>query len=466
MAGKYFHPTRETTPPQVEQLTCVKCHGALTLRAKGFSTTLICPYCGAIYKASAKGIELEGVSANKSNIEPLIPLGTRGKLHGVTWEVIGFMQRRSSTNNTWQEYLLFNPYKGFRWLTEFNGHWNYVVSLHMIPKIRHNLVTYLNQNYPFYASYQASVRYVIGEFYWRVQANDQCDINDYVNAPNILTQETTLKSKIKPSADPYGSLPGEAHSSISTETMQSYQPTEGEQIWSLAEYIEPETIQTAFGLKEKLPEKIGASINQPFKQTNELTAVVSLGFIGAVIMSIFAFVLMIAIPNKTLVMGEIIAPPTINTNVIPPIAAPTEAKPPLVSPTFEITNSKGLLRFNMQAPVTNNWVEIEATLINEDTGKSLYFDDGVEYYYGYDSEGRWSEGSQTDSKVFTALPKGKYHLVFDVTSGAAYDIPIKYQFKQGGVSGGNYLFALILMLLPSFAGLGYYFYFNYNRSIS
>ena len=27
---------------------------------------------------------------------------------------------------SWDEYLLFNPYKGFRYLTEYNGHWNFV----------------------------------------------------------------------------------------------------------------------------------------------------------------------------------------------------------------------------------------------------------------------------------------------------------------------------------------------------
>lgn len=464
MAGKYYHSARDATAPTVEQLNCVKCHGALTLRAKGFSTTLICPYCGAIYKASPKGIELEGVSANKSNIEPLIPLGTRGKLHGVTWEVIGFMQRHSSTNNTWQEYLLFNPYKGFRWLTEFNGHWNYVVSLHMIPKPHHDYVTYLDDKYQFYTYYQATVRYVIGEFYWRVQANDMCEISDYVNVPNLLTKETTLASKRKPAEDPYRSLPSDPHSSSSTNI--AYETTEGEQVWSLAEYIEPETIQAAFGIKDKFPDKIGETINQPFKQSNELTAVVASGFIGAVLIAIVAFILMIVTPHKTLVMGEIIVPPNTPTNTMLPIVPPLEAKTPLISPTFEITDSKALLRFNMQAPVRNNWVAVDATLVNEDTGKSLYFDDGVEYYYGYDSDGSWSEGSQTDSMVFTALPKGKYHLVFDVSSGASYDIPIKYQFKQGGISDGSFMFALFLMLLPSVAGLAYYYYFNYNRSIS
>ena len=34
----------------------------------------------------------------------------------------------------WDEYLLFNPYKGFRYLTEYDGHWNFVTPLEAMPQ--------------------------------------------------------------------------------------------------------------------------------------------------------------------------------------------------------------------------------------------------------------------------------------------------------------------------------------------
>ena len=43
--------------------------------------------------------------------------------------MIGFQQRSTQSGGetySWREYLLFNPYKGFRYLTEFDGHWNFV----------------------------------------------------------------------------------------------------------------------------------------------------------------------------------------------------------------------------------------------------------------------------------------------------------------------------------------------------
>ena len=33
----------------------------------------------------------------------------------------------------WSEYLLYNPYKGYRYLTEYNGHWNDIRTLRALP---------------------------------------------------------------------------------------------------------------------------------------------------------------------------------------------------------------------------------------------------------------------------------------------------------------------------------------------
>ena len=52
---------------------------------------------------------------------------------------------------SWREYLLFNPYKGFRYLTEYNGHWNYVTPLKSVPEVSPRApsrsATYLGEKY-------------------------------------------------------------------------------------------------------------------------------------------------------------------------------------------------------------------------------------------------------------------------------------------------------------------------------
>ena len=51
---------------------------------------------------------------------PRIPLGSRGRLKGEAWEVVGYQVRRTIADVpfTWFEHLLHNPTHGFRWLVE------------------------------------------------------------------------------------------------------------------------------------------------------------------------------------------------------------------------------------------------------------------------------------------------------------------------------------------------------------
>ena len=84
---------------------------------------------------------------------PLIPLGTRGTIRGTAYEAVGFQRRTiyvEGISYSWHEYVLFNPYKGFRYLTEYNGHWNDTSILRSLPTVNDNVspatVTYLGAN--------------------------------------------------------------------------------------------------------------------------------------------------------------------------------------------------------------------------------------------------------------------------------------------------------------------------------
>jgi len=45
---------------------------------------------------------------------------------GVEYACIGFVRRKDWEGYSWQEYLLFNPFAGFRWLVTYDGHWSWV----------------------------------------------------------------------------------------------------------------------------------------------------------------------------------------------------------------------------------------------------------------------------------------------------------------------------------------------------
>ncbi len=210
-------------------LNCVQCGGAVQWRAPGFSITLVCGHCGAVLDVSNPEIQVLIQAQEKTRLKPLIPLGTRGKFHGETYEVIGFMQRADGTGQyKWREYLLFNPYIGYRWLVEADGHWNYVISTKQKPHRRDKSAQYLNKSYQLFLTGEAQVFYVLGEFYWRVKKGDRVSVQDFINPPEMLSREWDA----------------------------------GEEVWSIGEYVEPEVVQAAFGIKA-MPARIGVSPNQP-----------------------------------------------------------------------------------------------------------------------------------------------------------------------------------------------------------
>src|SRR5258707_988394 len=93
-----------------------------TLKVRQFA----CSACGAIVDAGDENLKVLSRFHAKAKIEPLIPLGTRGVLLAEKLEVIGYLRRKVVVEGVpyeWGEYLLWNPYKGFRWLNEYNGHW-------------------------------------------------------------------------------------------------------------------------------------------------------------------------------------------------------------------------------------------------------------------------------------------------------------------------------------------------------
>lgn len=116
---------------------CAACGGPLTLRAEGVSESLACPHCGAVLDARDPRHQVLAKYRHKLGITPKIPIGARGALRGDQLEVIGHQRRAvrySGVIYSWDEYLLWNPYKGFRWLVESNGHWLLMGTVETKPK--------------------------------------------------------------------------------------------------------------------------------------------------------------------------------------------------------------------------------------------------------------------------------------------------------------------------------------------
>ena len=351
--------------PKVRTLSCPSCGAPLTVRGLLQTESIACGACGSVLDLTDESLQVISTFQAKTRIHPAIALGTRGTLLGDRLEVIGFMRRCvtvEGVNYEWSEYLLFNPYKGFRWLAEYNGHWTFIRTLTERP-IGLPAPRYLNRVFRHFQTSTARVTYVLGEFFWRVQVGESARVEDYISPPYVLSRESSEK----------------------------------EIVWSLGQYIDPDAIRSAFQPKTPLPTRVGVYSCQP--PPYGVTASAVYRELGWLLLAAFAIQLLIVAfsQNRLVYRGDFSYPPL-----------PGEKS--FVTEVFEVPGHTSNLEVRSHADVSNGWLYLAMALINDETGQAYDFGREISYYFGSDSDGSWSEGGQDDQAVLPAVPAGRYYL--------------------------------------------------------
>jgi hypothetical protein len=353
---------------KVKGLNCPGCGAAMSIRGFEHTLTIVCPNCLSILDAKDPNFQILQKFKNKIRIAHLLPLGSRGNWRGTAYEVIGFQQRTvtvSGTDYGWAEYLLFNPYKGFRYLTEYNGHWNDVRTLRALPKPmmaigRKPHVVCGGVNFTHFSAYQARTTYVLGEFPWQVKVGESVAAKDYIAPPRILSSESTT----------------------------------AETTWSAGEYVSGSEIWQCFKLQGAPPRPVGVYLNQPspwVPRSNELWSL-------CWVLLLLAFGVMLA----SYVFSE-------NQEVFHDTFHYMQGKQTessFVTPVFELKGRTSNVEVATKTDLANNWVYISYALINEETGQAFDFGREVSYYTGRDSDGTWTEGGSGDTATIPAVPSG------------------------------------------------------------
>jgi len=355
--------------PQGKSFKCPSCSNPLTVRGMEQTESITCEACGSIIDLTDENFRILSTFQSKIKYKPLIPLGRRGKVKGDLWEVIGYLRRAITVEGVdyeWSEYLLFNPYKGFRWLSEYNGHWNLVKTTTHLPKAKEEgtreVVRYLDQTFRHFQTAEARVVYVVGEFYWKVQAGEKCQVSDYIAPPLILSREKT----------------------------------DQEVIWLIGEYLQPETLWKAFQPGTAIPPRIGVAPNQPSPYAAQSSWLLKLlGFFCAAAVLIHLLILVTA-QNRLVYENHF-------------IFRQADKEKALVTDFFEVPGRTANVVVKSSADVNNNWIYLHLTLIHEE-GRAYDFGREISYYHGVDGGERWSEGSLFDEAVLPAVPAGKYYL--------------------------------------------------------
>ena len=352
-----------------DALNCPACGAALELQAAGQTMRALCGHCGSLLDTShpqLKCIE-QAISAQPTLI---IPIGQRGRFDGVDYACIGFVRRKDAEGYSWQEYLLFNPFAGFRWLVTYDGHWSWITLLQEEPRIVDSLPVHDGQGYRLFTSGSATVTEVWGEFYWAVRLGERTLFSDYIAPPNILSSEQY--------------------------------PELTEVTWSQGHYLEPEVVFSAFGLTGPPRERSGTYLNQPNPHAEKGRTLRWLLPVFGILWLLISLISAGTKANES-AFREVFTFDLSGTNKT------------RVSAPFRIAGSHPQsLQFDFIAPVNQSWVELDVDLVNTQTKAVRELSLGAEYWSGVDEGESWSEGDRQATELIPAVEPGEYQLVMDI----------------------------------------------------
>src|ERR1700733_7266332 len=106
---------------QAKSISCPNCGGPVQLSGFAHTLSVVCPQCKTLLDTYTPEVQILHQFQEKTRTQPTIPLGSRGKLPGklgdTQFHVIGVQVRTvcdGDDSYSWSEYLLFNPFRGFR----------------------------------------------------------------------------------------------------------------------------------------------------------------------------------------------------------------------------------------------------------------------------------------------------------------------------------------------------------------
>jgi hypothetical protein len=353
------------------QLSCPQCGGALALRAPDKTQHVTCPNCAALLDVSQGQLRFL-TALTPGQVEPILQIGSHGRFEDTDFVVIGFLRRSVTSADTtypWDEYLLYNPEAGFRWLVCSDWQWSYVRPIPPGLAESHGRAAFCHgDRFKLFQRDMARVDYVMGEFYWKVMVGEEAQATDYIHPPEMLSREVSRAG------------------------------TAEEVNWSLGTYLPHRELARIFGVKDlHAPAASSVAPNQPFLYKQ---IYLSWAFLSAAAFVLGAM-LIGAGPRRTVFEDRF------------QIGRQAATQPVTIFTQPFTLSGRHNVQVTAEAPFLDNaWLDVEGDLVKDDDEAGMYqtFSVPVEYYHGTDGGESWSEGSRHSSAYLSALPAGSYTL--------------------------------------------------------
>lgn len=386
----------EITRHQSQAENCPNCAAPVQIRAEGLSMSAVCGSCATILDTSKPGLAAVGqVMKTTLQIKPVLPIGARGVLKGEMWEVIGFMRRKDQWCS-WDEFLLFNPWLGFRFLVTFRGHWSFV---RLLPG-HHTHDRWNEERFALFAREEVTTMNVLGEFYWRVRSGEKVQLTDYISPPRVLSAEFSKELN--------------------------------EVTWSGGEYIDHLEVQRAFLTDgTRLPSPHGRYLNEPNphqERWRELR--------GTFFLTLGAYILIqllcLGFASKAKVLDEAgLAYQSASVDKI------------IVTQPFALGGGSAPLHVHSEAGMipTGGYLALKGSLVNAATQQTTPITLPMTNYASHFEE------HQSDVTL-PAVPAGKYYFRFEPdASSTVTSSPIRLTVQRGGLFWSNFWLGIAAICL-------------------
>ena len=362
----------------LDRAPCPECDRTVPIHGNETPVFLTCQGCRAQFQWDRSGTAV-ALSALTDRKKPRIPfqIGQKARFEGETFRLIGHLRAEERDDGDvyrTDEFLLFSPGAGYRWLTLESGHWTYGRAVNDRPRVTpiskpRTKFKCRGMNWRVYEGGKSELTWVDGEFPWVATVGDQTRYLDTICPPYLLSGE--------------------------------FSKTEAE--WTLAEYLPREKVAAAFSVEpKKLPRSSGVAPAQPYPERPFLSK-------STWVMLAF-FVLQLVLIGWAAGRGKQVERYSLSFS---------DYSQETITEPFTVSKAPCLCSLSLSSQVNNSWVYLDFLLIDAEDRVLHEFSETISYYHGVEGGERWSEGSRNKKVAFALNDPGEYRLIVRGESGSA-----------------------------------------------
>lgn len=406
-----------STESKIRKIQCPKCGASLSLCGGDQVVSLVCSRCQSALDAEHDFAILKTYQSLK---RPDVPfnIGMVGTLKGVSFTIIGmveFTQKDQWGTYPWVEFLLYSPTHGYSWLCYEDRHFVFGREVKDVPTVSfknlleipifNTTLDVRGKNFKVYECAEADISYVEGELTWVAGVGDKIKYLDAVAPPFLYSVEETRLER------------------------ENF----------FGEYVSPEEVFQAFNMPKKPQKPIGVFSCQPYPGSPILTAMARAARCYAVLgllLVLFSFF-----------SGDTIAEESFWLKA----GEKTEN-------FFEIKKSNRLHRLKLKTNLDNADADFDIEIRDDQGALIRDYTEAIDYYHGYDADGRWSEGSRHVSVFFKVPREGNYQWTLSVPASTQPLLQTQVTIDEAVCRPHYYILFVGAML-----GFGLYPFFRQRR---